>query len=125
MTRIKISIGILCIMIGLSIFSAVWINRKCSRMLDEITVICSFLDEGKKLQAIQRAESLDNEWNNFRKKATLLLDNSELTEIDCISSGIPFLIENDNDESYSRLMELQHMLVMLKDGEVPAITRVL
>ncbi|MDE6539632.1 MAG: DUF4363 family protein [Ruminococcus sp.] len=125
MTRIKISIGILSIMIGMSIFSAVWINSKCSHMLDEITVICSFLDEGKTSQAVERAESLDNEWNNFRKKATVLLKNNELTEIDCISSGIPFLIENDNDESYARLMELQHMLVMLKDGEVPAITRVL
>ncbi|MDE5556679.1 MAG: DUF4363 family protein [Ruminococcus sp.] len=125
MTRIKISIGILSIMIGMSIFSAVWINSKCSHMLDEITVICSFLDEGKTSQAVERAEFLDNEWNNFRKKATILLKNNELTEIDCISSGIPFLIENDNDESYARLMELQHMLVMLKDGEVPAITRVL
>ena len=125
MTRIKISIGILCVMIGMSVFSAVWINRKCSHMLDEITAICSFLDEGKNSQAVQLAESLDNEWNDFRKKATMLVNNSGLTEIDCISSGIPFLIENDNDESYARLMELQHMLVVIKDGEIPVITRIL
>ena len=125
MTRIKISIGILCVMIGMSVFSAVWINRKCSHMLDEITTICSFLDEGKNSQAVQLAESLDNEWNDFRKKATMLVNNSGLTEIDCISSGIPFLIENDNDESYARLMELQHMLVVIKDGEIPVITRIL
>lgn len=125
MTRIKISIGILCIMIGMSIFSAVWINRKCSHMLDEITVIYDFLDEGNKLQAVKRAELLDNEWNDFRKKATVLLKNNELTEIDCISSGIPYLIENDNDESYSRLMELQHMLITLKGSEIPVITRIL
>lgn len=125
MARIKISIGILCLMIGMSIFSAVWVNKKCSHMLDEITVICRFLDEGDNSQAARLAESFDNEWNNFRKKATLLLKNNELTEIDCISSGIPYLIENDNDESYSRLMELQHMIIMLRDGEVPALTRVL
>lgn len=125
MTRIKISTGILCVLVGISIFFATWINNRCSYMLDEITGICQLLDDGKTAQAVQRAEYLDNEWNKFRKKATVMLKNNELTEIDCISSGIPYLIENDNDESYARLMEFQHMLIMLKDGEVPAVTRVL
>ena len=125
MTRIKISIGILCVMIGLSIFSAVWINKKCTHMLGEITDICLLLDNGKTSEAVQCAENLDNEWNVFRKKATVILKNDLLTEIDCISSGIPYLIENDNDESYSKLMELQHMIVTLKDGEIPAFPRVL
>lgn len=125
MTRIKISIGILCVMIGMSIFSAVWVNRKCVHMLEETTNIRLLLDNGKTAEAVRCAENLDNEWNDFREKAVLLLKNDELTEIDCISSGIPYLIENDNDESYARLMELQHMLVMLKDGEIPALSRVL
>lgn len=125
MTRIKISIGILCVMIGMSIFSAVWVNRKCVHMLEETTNIRLLLDDGKTAEAVRCAENLDNEWNNFREKAVLLLKNDELTEIDCISSGIPYLIENDNDESYARLMELEHTLVMLKDGEIPALSRVL
>lgn len=125
MTRIKISIGILCVMIGISIFSAVWVNRKCVHMLEETTNIRLLLDDGKTAEAVRCAENLDNEWNDFREKAVMLLKNDELTEIDCISSGIPYLIENDNDESYARLMELEHMLVMLKDGEIPALSRVL
>lgn len=125
MMRIKISSGILCLLVGMSIFFAIWINSRCSYMLDEITGICQLLDDGKKQQAVQRAEALDNEWNSFRKKATVMLKNNELTEIDCISSGIPYLIENDNDESYARLMEFQHMLNMLKGGEIPVITRIL
>lgn len=125
MTRIKISSGILCILIGLSIFFAVWINKRCSYMLDEITAICQLLDSGETKQAAQRAENLDSEWDSFRKKATIMLKNNELTEIDCISSGIPYLIENDNDESYARLMEFQHMLTMIKGGEIPTLTRIL
>ncbi len=125
MTRIKISFGILCVLVGLSIFFSLWINNRCCYMLDEITAICQLLDDGETQQAVQRAESLDNEWNSFRKKATIMLKNNDLTEIDCISSGIPYLIENDNDESYARLMEFEHMLKMIKDGEVPTITRVL
>lgn len=125
MTRIKISAGILCVLVGISIFFAVWINNRCSHMLDEITAICQLLDDGKNSQAMQRAKELDNEWNSFRKTATVMLKNNELTEVDCISSGIPYLIENDNDESYARLMEFQHMLTMIKDGEVPSVTRIL
>lgn len=125
MARIKISFGILGLLVGISIFFSVWINSKCNYMLDEITTICQLLDEGKTTIATERAELLDSEWNSFRKKATVMLKNNELTEIDCISSGIPYLIKNDNDESYTRLMELQHMLTMIKDGEVPTITRVL
>lgn len=125
MTRIKISAGILCVLVGISIFFAVWINNRCSHMLDEITAICQLLDDGKNSQAMKRAEELDNEWNSFRKTATVMLKNNELTEVDCISSGIPYLIENDNDESYARLMEFQHMLTMIKDSEVPSVTRIL
>ncbi|MDE6501631.1 MAG: DUF4363 family protein [Ruminococcus sp.] len=125
MTRIKISIVILCLLVGLSIFFAVWINNRCGYMLDEITYICQLLDNDETEKAVKRAETLDNEWNDFRKKATIMLKNDELTEIDCISAGIPYLIENDNNESYARLMEFQHMLTMLKSGEVPTITRIL
>ena len=125
MTRIKISIGILCIMIGLSIFSAIWINRKCVHMLDETTNIRQLLDDGKTSEAVRCAENLDSEWNVFREKAIMLLRNDQLTEIDCICSGIPYFIENDSDESYAKLMELQHMFVMLKDGEIPSISRIL
>lgn len=125
MTRIKVSFGILGILVGLSIFFSVWINNRCSHMLDEITIIFQLLDSGETEQAVHRSENLDNEWNSFRKKATIMLKNNELTEVDCISSGIPYLIENDNDESYARLMELQHMLTMIKSGEVPTITRIL
>lgn len=125
MTRIKISICLLCVMVGISIFSAVWISRKCSHMLDETTNIRQLLDDGKISEAVRCAENLDSEWNVFRKKAVMLLRNDQLTEIDCISSGIPYLIENDNDESYVKLMELQHMLVTLKDSEIPNFSRIL
>ncbi|MDE6424784.1 MAG: DUF4363 family protein [Ruminococcus sp.] len=125
MTRIKISICILCVMIGISIFSAIWINKKCVHMLDETTNILQLLDDGKTSEAVRCSENLDSEWNVFRKKSVMLLRNDQLTEIDCICSGISYLIEKDSDESYSRLMELQHMLVMLKDGEIPSISRIL
>lgn len=94
-------------------------------MIDEISDIYQLLENGETSLATQHAEILDNMWNNFRKTATIMIKNNELTNIDCISAGIPYLIKNDNDESYARLIELQHMLTMIKENEVPTITRVL
>ena len=125
MTRIKISMGILCLLVGLSIFFSIWINNRCSYMLDEISEIYEFLDSGDTEKAISSAKKLDDNWNSFRKKATIMLKNNELTDIDCISSGIPYLIENNSDETHSRLIELCHMLEMLKSGETPTLTRIL
>lgn len=125
MTRIKISIGILCLLLGLSIFFSIWINNRCSYMLDEISEIHEFLDSGDTEKAISSAKELDDNWNGFRKKATIMLKNNELTDVDCISSSIPYLIENDSDEAHSRLTELHHMLETLKSGEIPTLTRIL
>lgn len=125
MMRIKISTGILCLLVGLSIFFGIWINSKCSYMLDEISEIYQLLDSGDTDRAISSSKKLDDDWNSFRKKATVMLKNNELTEIDCISSGIPYLISNNSDEAHSRLMEFQHMLEMLKGGETPTLTRIL
>ena len=94
-------------------------------MIQEITVICQLLDNGNSAEALNRAEIFDTDWNNFRNKATVILKNDLLTEIDCISAGIPYLIRNDNDESYTQLMELQHIIFTLKNGEIPAFPRIL
>ncbi|MBO5105048.1 MAG: DUF4363 family protein [Ruminococcus sp.] len=125
MTRIKISIGILCLLVGISIFFGIWINSRCSYMIGEIAEIYEFLDSGDTEKAVYSAKKLDDNWNGFRKKATIMIKNNELTEIDCISSGIPYLIENDSDEAHSRLTEMRHMLEMLKGGETPSLTRIL
>ncbi len=125
MTRIKISMGILCLLVGISIFFGIWINSRCSYMIGEIAEIYEFLDSGDTEKAVYSAKKLDDNWNGFRKKATIMIKNNELTEIDCISSGIPYLIENDSDEAHSRLTEMRHMLEMLKGGETPSLTRIL
>ncbi len=125
MTRIKISTGILCLLVGVSIFFSIWINSRCSYMLDEISEIYELLDSGDTDKAVSSAKKLDENWNSFRRKATVMVKNNELTDIDCISAGIPYLIKNDSDEAHSRLIELRHMLEMLKGGEIPTWTRIL
>lgn len=125
MTRIKISIGILSFLVGLSIFFGIWVNMKCDSILDEISIVFQLLDDGETEKAISASKILDKHWGDFRKKATVILKNNELAEIDCISAGIPYLIQNDSDEAHSRLTELRYMVEMLKSNETPTLTRVM
>ncbi|MDE6034521.1 MAG: DUF4363 family protein [Ruminococcus sp.] len=123
-TRIKISICILCVMIATSIFSAVWVNSKCTDMIQEINVICRLLDNGNSDEALNRAEIFDTNWHDFRNKATIILKNDLLTDIDCISAGIPYLIRNGDGESYNQLIQLQHVISTLRNSEIPSFPRV-
>lgn len=125
MTRIKISAGILCTLIIMSIVSGLWINRKCEHMLNIIGEICFHVNEDDTDKAAAAAKKLSEYWNKFRKTASVLVKNDKLSEIDRINSRIIHLLENDSDELESELTELKSMIILMKTGETPAFTSVL
>lgn len=125
MTRIKISAGILCTLIIVSILSGFWISSRCERMLNIIGEINLNIDEGDTEKAAAAAEHLSEYWNSFRKTASVLVKNDKLSEIDRINARILYLLENDSDELESEITELQSMIILLKTGETPVLTSVL
>lgn len=125
MTRIKISAGILCTLIIMSIISGLWISRKCEHMLNIIGEICFHVNEDDTDKAAAAAKKLSEYWNKFRKTASVLVKNDKLSEIDRINSRILHLLENDSDELESELTELRSMIILMKTGETPAFTSVL
>lgn len=124
MTRVKISGAILLLLIGVSIFSGVWVNRRCDALLSEINVINDLEECGNTLGAAEKARQMNADWENFREKASVLLKYDKLVEIDRLCSRIVYLTENEETEMTAELAELHHMLEMLKSGETPLITSV-
>lgn len=125
MTRIKISAGILLTLIAASIFSGFWISSRCDRLLDTIETVSVYSEKGDTENAVAAAHKLYEEWNSFRKAASVLIKNDKLSEIDRINARISFLIENSSDELDSEITELKSMIVLLKTGETPVLTSVL
>jgi hypothetical protein len=125
MTRVKISVGILCVMVGMSIFFTILINRKCSGFIKDTETIWEYYEAGDFDEAYRESEKLEDEWESFRSYATVLMHNGKLTEIDRISSRIVYLVENRSEELHSDLTELKHMIESIKKGEVPVINSVL
>lgn len=125
MTRVKICAGILCVMVGMSIFFSILINKKCSGFIKDTETIWEYYEAGAFDEAYRESEKLEDEWEEFRNYASVLLHNGKLTEIDRISSRIIYLVENRSEELHSDLTELKHMIESIKKSELPVITSIL
>ena len=119
MTRVRISAGILVLLIGISVFSGIWVNRRCDDMLGEIDKIYELEEKGDIIGAADMSKELDANWESFRETASVMLRYDKLVEIDRLCSRIEHLTENEEDEMAAELSELRHMLEMLKSGETP------
>ena len=119
MTRVKISGAILLLLISISVFSSIWVNRRCDDILSEINVIYYLEEMGDISGAAEKARQMNADWENFRESASVLLKYDKLVEIDRLCSRIVHLAENEEDEMTAELAELRDMLEMLKSGETP------
>ena len=125
MTRAKISVGILLLLVAVSVYSSMWVNRRCGDMLSELSHISALAESGENEKAAVLAEKLSTEWEDFRKKASVLLKYDRLVDVDRLCSRIVHLAENDSEELQSELAELRDMLEMMKSSEAPKFTSVL
>ena len=124
MTRVKISTAILLLLVGISVFSSIWVNRSCDNMLGEIDIIHELVENEDNESAAENARKMNADWERFREKASVLLKYDKLVEIDRLCSRIVHLAENEEDEMAAELAELRDMLEMLKSGETPLLTSV-
>lgn len=124
MTRTKISIGIIVILILSSIFSGIWINNRCKSMIELSLQAGTLFSEGKKEQSVEVSRQIEADWENFRRYATVLIHNNKLAEIDRICARITHLAENNSEELTSELSELENMLDLLRNGEIPKVTSI-
>ena len=124
MKRVKISTGILFLLIAISVVIELWISHRCKAMLDDITYVSDNYNTGYKESAVKLAEELEDDWEGFRDFAVIIMKNDKLSEIDRINSRIVYLIKNDSNETNAELMELKNMIESLKKNELPFITTV-
>ncbi len=93
-------------------------------MLDVLKETAERVAEGDVDGAIEKAEEFSAEWEEFRKKANVVVKSDKLSEAERIKSRIVHLIESGSDEIEAELSELISMLELLRDGEIPLITSI-
>ena len=124
MTRVKISFAIMLILVGISIYAGVWVNRRCDDMIAGLSEINDISGNGDISELREKAKRLNRDWEDFRSKASVLIKYDKLVEIDRLCSRIGELAGKDDAELVAELSELHDMLEMLKNGETPLLTSV-
>ncbi len=125
MTRFKISLGIVLLLIGASIFSGIWINGRCKSLMELSVRAEELFSQGDSKGAVEVTKALEKDWEKFRTKAAILVQNNKLAELDRLCARVRHLAENGSDELPSELTELYHLLDLLRNGEIPKITSLL
>jgi hypothetical protein len=125
MTRIKISLMILAILLAGAVFSGVWVNLRCGALIEDSDSVRELWNGGRSAEAVDAAEKLERDWEDFRRTATVLVKNNKLAEVDRVCTRISYFARTDSDELVPELIELRNMLEQLKDGETPKLTTVL
>ncbi|MBP5431901.1 DUF4363 family protein [Ruminococcus sp.] len=124
MTRVRISLGVLLLLVVTSAFTSLWVNWRCGEMIDDINKLGIIAENGYSEECAGLAEELNERWENFRSRASVLVKYDKLVEIDRLCSRIVRLSEEGNGEFTAELAELRDMLEMLKSGEIPQLTSV-
>lgn len=125
MTRIKISAGILTALTIMGIISCLWINHRCSELIENVSDLQKMYLNNDEENAVITAEMLENEWVKFRKKASVLIRSEQIRDIENLFSGLKYLSCDDIYEAQKLTEEIICSLKILKSGETPSITNIL
>lgn len=124
MTRVKISICLLAVLTAAGIFSGIWVNKRCALLSERAMAVCTAYESGDISAAVHEAERLEEEWEDMRKKAAVLLKYDRLFEIDRIASHASMITSERSEDVLPQMAELIHMLDILSEGETPCLRSV-
>ncbi len=119
MTRLKVSVFIILVLTGVSVFSSVWIDKECTNLMELSAYAEELYQQGNTDKATEVTKELQEKWEKFRVGATVFIRDNKLTDLDRIVARVRHLTENESEELLSELTELYHLLDLLKDSEIP------
>lgn len=124
MTRLKISIFVILVLVGMSVFQSMWISKSCISLMNQTSQAEDLFRNGNTAKSEEITAELQKKWKKFRVPASVFVRNNKLTELDRLIARVHHLAENESDELPSELTELYHLLELLKNSEIPRVTSI-
>ncbi|MBP7187994.1 MAG: DUF4363 family protein [Ruminococcus sp.] len=110
MTRVRISVGIILLLVGVSIFSGIWADRKKALLTAEAKQVSEAFESGRTEDARKYAHILCRDWEDTRKKASFFVKYDRLLELDRIAAHFESMAETGDDELLPQIAEFIHMI---------------
>lgn len=125
MKRIRISAGILALMIALSVFFNYRVTKQCEKLINLVELTEESVNSDDNLKALQYAEEFTEKWKRFRNEGAVMVRGDKISDVEsCYIKIIP-LLETENDELFAQLAELKNILIRIKTSELPTIYNIL
>ena len=125
MKRVRISIGILLLMIGISVFFNYRISVNCDKLIEIVETVEDDIKNNNKSGALENAYQFEKAFADFHTESLIMIRGDKLSEVENCYVRIVPLIEADNDELLPELVELKNILIHLKKSEMPILSNIL
>ncbi|MBP3380126.1 MAG: DUF4363 family protein [Ruminococcus sp.] len=110
MTRVKISAGILILVVVTGVISHFWIRHQCGELTRQAQTALEYLDEDNFPAARQLMAEMAEDWSSLRKKAGIFVRENKLLEADRVCVRMIKLKDDDSGEAEAELSELTKLL---------------
>lgn len=119
MSRLKISIVLMTVILGFCIFSVCKVNKYGKQLIEIVDNITYSLENNETEKALAEAEDMNIYWDKLRKKSSMLVQNEKLLSIESSITRIVPYIEADSDELMAELETVRKNIMWLCSSEIP------
>ena len=125
MKRIIISIVILAIITGLSIWSVIAVNAKTDSLLNKINETEKAFEDEDTEKCVQTAQELQDEWEEFMNRAVLVNDLGHALDITSSVAEILSFAQAENEELYASCDRAEVQVEMFRNMQKPTLWKIL
>lgn len=110
MIRVKISVGVLLLVIAIGALSHFWIRHRCSELTGQARTALEYMENDNFPAAKQLMDELADDWSRLRKGAGVFVRENKLLEADRVCGRIVKLKNDGSGEAEAELSELTELL---------------
>lgn len=125
MKRIIISIFILALLSGLCCWSVISVSCKTDSLTDKIHEVEKSFENDESEKCVKFARELQDEWENFMKRAVLVNDLGHALDITSSIAEIYSFAQADNEELYAACDRAEVQIEIFKNLQIPTLWKVL
>ena len=121
MTRVKVSLWILAVILAVCICSVIFVNRKTECLNQKLDMVLECVDSEKPEEAMVLAAELEDYCFSYCKTISMLVNSDKTTTIRGAVKRIKPLIEMESDEISAEIESIKGLLEQLYRSELPLI----
>lgn len=125
MNRLKISLGILSLLVILCVCGLFIVRRQCDTLAERTEAIIQLVEAEDTAGALAACEELLEEWEHFHNMTGIFVDGSRLDPLRERMTELPALIAAKHPEVLSHLESLRMLTEDLFSEEIPDLAHIL